>query len=114
MNQRAELARLIDRHVTEDGVHKTQIPRLSLIRASHPTEPLHVLHEPALCIIAQGSKRVLLGDDAQGRLVEHVQGLGRARRPDQGQARDPRPMDAVFRGVSADQRSKLVSSVHSP
>ena len=63
MNQRAELARLIDRHVTEDGVHKTQIPRLSLIRASHPTEPLHVLHEPALCIIAQGSKRVLLGDE---------------------------------------------------
>jgi len=62
MNQQDELARLIDRHATEDGVHQTQIPRLSLIRASHPTEPLHVLHEPALCIIAQGRKRVLLGD----------------------------------------------------
>lgn len=63
MNQQDELARLIDRHATEDGVHQTQIPRLSLIRASHPTEPLHVLHEPALCIIAQGRKRVLLGDE---------------------------------------------------
>jgi AraC-like DNA-binding protein len=62
MNQQDELARLIDRHATEDGVHQTQIPRLSLIRASHPTEPLHVLHEPALCIVAQGRKRVLLGD----------------------------------------------------
>ena len=62
MNQQDELARLIDRHATEDGVHQTQIPRLSLICASHPTEPLHVLHEPALCIIAQGRKRVLLGD----------------------------------------------------
>lgn len=63
MNQQDELARLIDRHATEDGVHQTQIPRLSLIRASHPTEPLHVLHEPALCIVAQGRKRVLLGDE---------------------------------------------------
>lgn len=62
MKQQNELACLIDEHVTEDGVHPTVIPRVSLIRISQPTKPLHALHEPALCIVAQGKKQVLLGD----------------------------------------------------
>ncbi|CAA9336291.1 MAG: Transcriptional regulator, AraC family, partial [uncultured Chloroflexia bacterium] len=62
MKQQNELACLIDEHVMEDGVHPTVIPRVSLIRMSQPTEPLHALHEPALCIVAQGKKQVLLGD----------------------------------------------------
>lgn len=57
-----ELAGLIMRHVGRDGVHATAIPRLSLIRADTPTEPLHALQQPALCIIASGAKQVMLGE----------------------------------------------------
>ena len=64
INARDELAALIGRHAAADGINPTPIPRLSLIRDSHPTEPLHALHEPALCIVARGRKRVLLGKEA--------------------------------------------------
>lgn len=43
------LAALIEHHTGADGIHATAIPRLFLIRSSQPTEPFHVLHEPALC-----------------------------------------------------------------
>ncbi|NVD42019.1 AraC family transcriptional regulator [Ensifer sp. HO-A22] len=48
-----------------DGVLSTRIPRLILIRSSSPTEPIHTLHQPAVCFIAQGSKQVMLGDTVQ-------------------------------------------------
>ncbi len=56
------LARGIARHAAADGVHATAIPGLHLIRESRPTAPIHVLHEPALCIVAAGAKRVSLLD----------------------------------------------------
>jgi AraC-like DNA-binding protein len=56
------LAALMDKHTHQDGVHPTAIPRVFLIRASHTTTPLHVLHAPAVCIIAQGEKQVMLAD----------------------------------------------------
>ncbi|MBR0645905.1 AraC family transcriptional regulator [Plastoroseomonas hellenica] len=56
------LAGLIDRFTGEDGIHETAIPNLALVRCSRPTVPLHGLHKPALCIIAQGRKQVILGD----------------------------------------------------
>lgn len=62
MTEQSELADLIARYASGDGSHATAIPRLSLIRMSNPTEPIHALHEPALCIIAQGRKQVMLGD----------------------------------------------------
>lgn len=62
MQQIEELAALVGRLVAADGVHETAIPRLALIRSCQPTEPLHVLHEPALCIIVQGRKQVMLGN----------------------------------------------------
>lgn len=61
MQQVEELAALIGRLCTSDGIHQTAIPRLALIRSCQPTEPLHALHEPALCIIVQGRKQVMLG-----------------------------------------------------
>ena len=60
---RAELAALIDRHTGTDGVHATAIPRLTLARASHTQHPVHSVYEPAFCVLAQGSKRVLLGGE---------------------------------------------------
>ncbi|ARQ03004.1 AraC family transcriptional regulator [Pseudorhodoplanes sinuspersici] len=62
MAEAGELAALIDRFSGADGIQPTAIPRLVLIRCSQPTEPLHALHEPALCIVAQGRKQVMLGD----------------------------------------------------
>ncbi|WNJ90676.1 AraC family transcriptional regulator [Bosea sp. 685] len=62
MRQADELAALLGRLVTLDGVHQTAIPRLALIRSSQPTEPMHGLHLPALCIIVQGRKQVMLGE----------------------------------------------------
>lgn len=58
------LASAIDQFVRVDGIHATAVPRLSLVRTSEPTIPLHGVHNPAVCIIAQGRKVVLLGDRA--------------------------------------------------
>ncbi|MDM0073221.1 AraC family transcriptional regulator [Variovorax sp. J2P1-59] len=60
---RAELAAMIDRITVIDGAHATAIPRLTLARASLMQHPVHAMHEPAFCVLAQGSKRVLLGDE---------------------------------------------------
>lgn len=64
MKRHAELAAAIDRYANSDGVHATSIPRLHLIRASAPTEPVIAPYEPALCIVAQGEKQAILGDAA--------------------------------------------------
>lgn len=59
-----ELATRVARHAPSDGVHATAIPRLHAIRISAPSDELvHALHQPAVCIIAQGAKRVFLGDE---------------------------------------------------
>jgi AraC-like DNA-binding protein len=41
----------------------TAIPGLSLWRRIEPTQPASGMYEPSLCLIAQGAKRVVLGDD---------------------------------------------------
>jgi AraC-like DNA-binding protein len=56
-----ELAKLVEQYSSAEGMHPTAIPRLHLIRSSTVTEPLHALHEPAICLIAQGRKQVMLG-----------------------------------------------------
>ena len=63
MDRLDELAGLIDRHAAGDGVNPTRIPRLSLIRASRPTEPLHAFYSPELCIFVRGRKEVFLGGE---------------------------------------------------
>jgi AraC-like DNA-binding protein len=61
--RRSELASLIGRNIGADGMHATAIPRLFLIRSSRPTEPLPTVYDPALCIVAQGRKQVILADE---------------------------------------------------
>jgi len=56
-----ELAKLIERYADGDGIHATAIPRLFLIRSSHPTEAIHAVQQPAVCFIAQGRKQVMAG-----------------------------------------------------
>lgn len=62
MDKIAKLAELIAQNTEGDGVLETAIPRLSVIRISKPTEPLHAIHQPSVCIIAQGAKQVMLAD----------------------------------------------------
>ena len=59
----AELAERIERHSGEGGRRSTAIGGLSLYRASRPTEPVRIVYEPALCMVAQGRKRVILADE---------------------------------------------------
>jgi AraC-like DNA-binding protein len=63
-NLMAELCRLLARHAPVDGVHDTAIPGVAAVRASHPGDEIgHALHQAALCLIAQGAKRVMLGEE---------------------------------------------------
>jgi AraC-like DNA-binding protein len=64
--------------LTEQGeLHITAVPGLSLFRRHEPTEPLTGMYEPSVCLVAQGAKRVQLGDeiyvyDAQHYLLTSV------------------------------------------
>jgi AraC-like DNA-binding protein len=56
-----ELVARIARAISEDGVRQV-LPGLYFNRSSKLTQPNHSLSDPAFCVIAQGSKEVLLGD----------------------------------------------------
>ena len=59
---RDELAERIARTVREDGRVET-LEGLYLNRSSSPTELGHSVSTPAFCVIAQGSKEILVGED---------------------------------------------------
>src|SRR2546428_4566524 len=59
---RDELAERIARHVAEDRSVEAA-PGLFLYRFSSPTGPRYGVTEPSFCVIAQGSKEVLLGKE---------------------------------------------------
>jgi AraC-like DNA-binding protein len=58
---REELVERIGRPMREDGTVQP-LQGLHLSRSSLPLKPLHSVLKPSLCVIAQGSKEVLLGD----------------------------------------------------
>jgi len=43
--------------------YETGILGLSLHQRSEPSPPISIMYEPRICVVAQGAKRVLLGDD---------------------------------------------------
>src|SRR5206468_13028084 len=47
--------------IREDGTAQPLLG-LHLYRSSLPTEPVHGVSDPSVCVIAQGSKEVLLGE----------------------------------------------------
>lgn len=61
--QQAELAALVARLTPLDGIHPSAIPSLTVIRASSPSTPTPSVYDPSLCIVVQGRKRAVLGDD---------------------------------------------------
>jgi AraC-like DNA-binding protein len=60
---RDELIERIARAVRRDG-GEDPLPGLTLYRRSSPTEKVHGVYVPSLCVIAQGSKEVYLGEDS--------------------------------------------------
>lgn len=57
------LTATLARWASTDGSHSTVVPGLTLHRYSAPTEPTIGLYEPSVCVIAQGAKKVMLGDE---------------------------------------------------
>lgn len=57
-----KLADLVAERALEEGIFQTAIPGLQLFRANSPSSCVCTVYEPALCVIAQGSKTVQLGD----------------------------------------------------
>lgn len=60
---RAEIIKMIEAKHEEDGAIKTAIPSLSFYRSSSTTEFATVIYEPSLCLVLQGSKALILGDE---------------------------------------------------
>jgi AraC-like DNA-binding protein len=58
-----ELVDLVEHHAVGDGEHSTAIESLTIFRYSAPTDPILVVYEPSLCLIARGRKRVILADE---------------------------------------------------
>lgn len=57
-----QLADLVGEHALLEGINDTAIPGLQVYRTDHPTSVNSTVYEPALCVVAQGSKTVQLGD----------------------------------------------------
>jgi hypothetical protein len=59
----AELARLTDKYSNGDGIHETAVKGVRCIKLSAPNARLPAAYEPSICVIMQGSKRVLLDEE---------------------------------------------------
>ncbi|MBD1848503.1 AraC family transcriptional regulator [Leptolyngbya sp. FACHB-711] len=59
------LAELVNRHTDGkgNGTHATAIPQLEFMRESTASTALRAVYEPTLCIIVQGQKETLLGQE---------------------------------------------------
>lgn len=60
---RKNLAASIARWTEGAELDATSIPGLSLFSRYEPTEPTCGVYEPSVCLVVQGAKRVLLGDE---------------------------------------------------
>ncbi len=57
------LRKSIARWTDKGELFTTAIPGLSLYRRDEPTGPISGMYEPSICLVAQGAKRVMLGDE---------------------------------------------------
>ena len=57
------LAAAVERHTAADGEHGTTVPGLTLYRSSAPSDHDAVVYVPALCIVVQGAKEVVVGGE---------------------------------------------------
>lgn len=59
-----ELIKLIEKNTAADGTSDTPISGLRFVRTTQVSEPVYSVYEPSLCIVAQGSKLVMLGEES--------------------------------------------------
>jgi AraC-like DNA-binding protein len=58
------LARLISAHAPYDGTFELRVPGVHAIKVARPsTKATHAILHPSVCIVAQGAKSVLVGED---------------------------------------------------
>lgn len=57
------LRKSIARWTDKSDVLETAISDLLLYQHDEPTQPRNAMYEPCICLVAQGAKRALLGDD---------------------------------------------------
>lgn len=62
-SDREELADRIARILPQDG-HCEPVPGLRFVRHSMPGQRVYAVCEPAFCVIARGTKEIVLGDEA--------------------------------------------------
>ncbi len=64
MDSTQEMAEIIGHHLDFDSIEPCALARVKLIRSSNLSNSMPVIYEPALCLVAQGRKRVVLGQIA--------------------------------------------------
>ncbi|UPU35641.1 AraC family transcriptional regulator [Geomonas paludis] len=57
------LRRSVARWTEQGELFETPVPGLSLFKREAVTEPVSGMYEPSVCLVAQGAKRVQLGDE---------------------------------------------------
>ena len=62
-NDLAKLVSAVERRVAADGAHDTAVAALRLYRSSAPSDLAAVVYEPALCVVAQGAKEVVIAGE---------------------------------------------------
>lgn len=61
--RQGELTALLDRLTGSDGAHATRFAPLTLHRLSAPSLPVHGVQKPTFCVVAQGCKLAVLGEE---------------------------------------------------
>ncbi len=61
----------IARWTDKSGINETAISALKLSRRDTSGQPTSYMYEPSICLIAQGVKHVLLGDETYALDVHH-------------------------------------------
>jgi AraC-like DNA-binding protein len=59
----SDLAGRVLRHAPSVGAHATSIPSVTLFHSACSSGPLPSIYEPCLCIVIQGRKRAVLGNE---------------------------------------------------
>jgi len=62
--RQAELAERISRGTVNDGVNNTAFAPVSFIRSSDVSQPLPSVYTPSLCVVVQGRKRAIIGNES--------------------------------------------------
>jgi AraC-like DNA-binding protein len=57
------LAAKLTEYAPTHGVHPLPLPGVMIARSNSPSRPLPAVYEPSLCIVVQGRKRAVVGDE---------------------------------------------------